>query len=135
MFDPRNAVEHDYLPATSADAQRAVDIAELFVGATEAEYQRQSIVAVSWNMSGGSPEFPPFRDRPMLFIDVFEQPPAAKIVDPRAGEVRAATLTAFSVEQAIELATYLRKNYAEQGQHILGHGPVYFQQMKRRGGF
>jgi len=52
VIDPRNAVEHNYQLPDPETARHAVGVAELFVGATDAEYQRSSIVAVGWNVMG-----------------------------------------------------------------------------------
>jgi hypothetical protein len=101
VIDPRNALEHHYEIPSQAVARRAVGIADLVVRATDAECQRSSIVAVAWNVLGSltltsEREFVHFRafsDRPMLFIDVFDEPYAAKIIDPKNSEIRSANLS------------------------------------------
>ena len=106
VIDPRNAVEHNYQLPDPETARHAVGVAELFVGATDAEYRRSSIVAVAWNVMGSQlltskrehVQFREFSDRPMLFIDVFEEPHTAKIVDPKNSEIRSANLLSFSYE-------------------------------------
>ena len=143
VMDPRNAVEHNYqLPHLEA-ASHAVGVAELFVGATDSEHQRASIVAVAWNVLGSqlltpereSIQFREFRDRPMLFIDVFDEPHAAKIVDPKNSEIRSADLLSFSEEQSVKLSQLLRSNYAHGSLSSRGAGRTFFQEMKRRGSF
>lgn len=125
------------LPATQ------LGVAELFVGATDSEHQRSSIVAVAWNVMGSQlltaerecVKFREFGDRPMLFIDVFEEPHAAKIVDPKNSEIRSADLLSFSEEQSVALAQLLRSNYAGGSLSSRGAGRTFFQEMKRQGGF
>jgi hypothetical protein len=143
VIDPRNAVEHNYqLPDLEA-ARHAVGVAQLFVGATDSEHQRSSIVAVAWNVMGSQlltsereyVRFREFGDRPMLFIDVFEEPHAAKIVDPKNCEIRSADLLSFSEEQSVTLAQLLRSNYAAGSLSSRGAGRTFFQEMKRQGGF
>jgi hypothetical protein len=116
VFEPRNDLEHAYQTPRLAAARHAVDVAELFLKVTEAEYQRASIVAVHWNLmcsfsSSTQMEFHGFADHPMLFVDVFDKTPRAGIVDPVHGETRAADLPRFTKEQAITLARILRGNY------------------------
>ena len=143
VIDPRNAVEHDYQSPTPETARHAVGVSELFVAATEPEYQRSSIVAMAWNVLGSHlltterefVQFRDFTDRPMLFIDVFEEPQAAKIVDPKNSETRFARLSSFSEEQSLELARLLRSNYEAGILSRSGAGRTYFQEMKRQGGF
>ena len=143
VIDPRNAVEHNYQLPGPETARHAVGVAELFVGATDAEYQRSSIVAVAWNVMGSQlltsereyVQFREFSDRPMLFIDVFEEPHTAKIVDPKNSEIRSANLLSFSDEQSLTLARLLRSNYASGSMSCRGAGRTFFQEMKRQGGF
>ena len=143
VIDPRNAVEHNYQLPGPETARHAVGIAELFVGATDVEYQRSSIVAVGWNVMGSQlltsereyVQFREFSDRPMLFIDVFEEPQAAKIVDPKNSEIRSTNLISFSDEQSLTLARLLRSNYARGSLSRRGAGRTFFQEMKRQGGF
>ena len=144
VFDPRNEAEHEYEPPDQRTARRASEIAHLFVEATEAEYERSSIVAVSWNVStmrlidsnGESVDSEVFGDKPMLFIDVFDEPHAAKIVDPSGGEIRFAQLRSFTKEHAIALAHILRANYSQGSLSVRGVGGTYFiKEIKRQGGF
>lgn len=143
VIDPRNEIEHNYQSPTERVARHAVGIAELFVRATDAEHERSSIVAVSWNVMGSHAlasgrEFVNFREfsnKSMLFLDVFDEPHAAKIVDPENDEIRSAEFTSFSGAQAMELAQLLRKNYSQGSCSRYGRGPTYYQEMKRQGGF
>ncbi len=52
VIDPRNELEHKYSMPTHRAAGRAIEIAELFLSATDAESSRSSIVAVNWNILG-----------------------------------------------------------------------------------
>ena len=76
-----------------------------------------------------------FGDRPMLFVDVFDVPPAAKIVDPGSSEIRSADLADFSDAQSLELARILRRNRAVRSVSVSGSGRKFFEEMKRQGGF
>jgi hypothetical protein len=134
VFSPRNDIEQEYEMPTMEDALRAADTAELFVGATEAEYEKTSILAVAWEISGESPEFRPFREQPILFIDVFEEPHSAKVVHPKEGEVLMAALSRFTSAEALELARLLRSNYEDDSLTSVEWEPLFFQDMKELGG-
>lgn len=143
VFDPRNELEHDYQEPELKAARHASEIAELFLGATEPEYQRSSIVGVNWNVLGmyaigpfgERVAFSGFSETPMLFIDVFAEPHAAKIVDPQQGEIRYAPLDSFTEDEAITLARLLRENYLQSSIGTNGAGTTYYEETKRLGGF
>lgn len=143
VIDPRNELEHNYQQPTEDVACHAVGIAELFIRATDAERERTSIVAVSWNVAGShaltpNDEYVNFREfgnKPMLFIDVFDEPPAAKIVDPGNERILTTGLSLFSGPQSVELARLLRSNYAQGSLSTRGAGPTYYREMKRQGRF
>jgi hypothetical protein len=143
VIEPRNEAEHEYQVTDRRTAQHASEIAELFVAATNAEYERSSIVAVDWNVMG-SQAIGPFGERvafrefgnsPMLFVDVFDVVHTAKIVDPSAGEIRYARLDDFTDEEAIDFARLLRENYSQLSFSGWGAGSTFFEEMKRQGGF
>jgi hypothetical protein len=142
-IDPRNALEHNYRLPSQDVARHAVGVAELFLRATDAEYERSSIVAVAWNVMGSQllasgqeyVNFREFGDRPMLFVDVFDEPHSARIVDPENGETRSAPLSSFSEDQSLALAGILRANYSHGSLFGRGASRSYFQEMKRQGGF
>jgi hypothetical protein len=71
----------------------------------------------------------------MLFIDVFENPATAKIVDPANQEVRCVKLNSFSEKPAIELARLLRENYSHGPHSVSVAGPNYYKEMKEYAGF
>jgi len=143
VIDPRNELEHNYQHANQDTSRQAVDIADLFLRATQDEEDRSSIVALNWNImgsymmsaEGGAIEFREFGHEPMLFIDVFESPRSLKIIDPDDGEIRFTELGSFSGEQCIELARLLRSNYTEPSFSSSGFGQNYYREMKRQGGF
>jgi hypothetical protein len=143
VIDPRNTVEHRYQVPSEGVARHAVGVAELFIHATHEEYQKSSIVAVSWNAMGSHlfksgqeyVSFREFADRPMLFIDVIDEPRAAKIVDPRNGEIRSAPLRLFSEDESLALAQILRSNYSQANLSGRGISLMYLREMKRQGGF
>jgi hypothetical protein len=105
---------------TRLAARQAIEIAELFLRATDAESERPSIVAVNWNVLSGASwdghrhhvKFDGFSDEPMLLIDVFDDPCSVKVVDPLHDEIRWAPLASFDKKEAIQLAKLLRANYS-----------------------
>jgi hypothetical protein len=147
VIGSRNKMEHDYRSPDKTEARHAVEIADLCVRALEAEHERLSIVAVNWNAMTASLfgndqakyHFHEFNHRPMLFIDVFEDPqhPAAKIIDPDNREVRMAELRSFADKQAIELALILRGNYSEltRHRHTEMRDPHFYEEVKKQAGF
>lgn len=142
VIDPRNELEHHYRAADEAVASHAVDIADLFLRATDAERQRSSIVAVNWNVvtrglvrGKERVDLREFSERPMLFMDVFEEPPKAKVVDPGDGHVRFAELQSFSRDQAVTLAKLLRSSYSQGSLSVHGAGSSYYLEAKRQMGF
>lgn len=144
VIEPRNDLEHEYQPADGAIARHAVGISDLFLKATKDDYESGSIVALGWNVMGSHAfkdgrelvQFREFGSRPMLFIDVFSDPPAAKIVDPGQNETRAAELRAFTQAQSVSLARLLRTGLVSLGScSVSGRGPTYYSEMKRQGGF
>jgi hypothetical protein len=143
VIEPRNEIEHAYRAPEEGEARNAVEIAEMCVAATEEEAERSPIVALGWNVNGShvmgdfgrSVTFHGFRDGVMAFIDVFQTPAAAKIVDPQAGEVRVAGLADFTRQEAEDLAQILRSHYSHGSRSASGADHGYYREMKRQGGF
>jgi hypothetical protein len=144
VFDPRNEAEREYRPPEQRAARHAWGIANLFVRATEAEYELSSVIALNWNVStmrlpnptGGDVDTEVFGETPMLFIDVFDEPHAAKIVDPLGGEILFAQLHSFTKEQAIALAHILRAGYNSGNYSVHGLGGTsWVKKLKDQGGF
>src|SRR6266568_4120695 len=50
IIDPRNELEHDYVPADAGTARHALDIATLFLTATDSVDSQESIIALNMNM-------------------------------------------------------------------------------------
>jgi hypothetical protein len=140
VIEPRNQLEHFYQFPRRDGAGHAVEIAGLFISATDAEARQSSIVAVGWNALGGSfinnlserVEFRGFSDHPMLFLDVFENPAVAKIVDPKSHEIRWAALSSFTREEALELAKLLRRVGEGSSAQM---SEFFFREIKRQGCF
>jgi hypothetical protein len=74
-------------------------------------------------------------DKIMLFIDVFENPAKAKIVDPINREIRYVEMKQFTYDQSIQLSQILRRNYSNASLGGWGHSPYYYQEMKKQAGF
>jgi len=101
-------------------------------------------VAVNWNILGGDSwrngqhhvTFDGFSNETMLFIDVFDDPNTAKVVNPSHDEIRSAPLKFFDRNEAIQLAKLLRANYYDaNGSSESQSDPIFFREMKRFGGF
>ncbi|MEI6372026.1 MAG: hypothetical protein WCO49_20330 [Nostocales cyanobacterium ELA608] len=140
VIDPRNVFEHHYSLPKKEEIIDAVEISELLIQATETEYNRSSIIAVNWNAMGMSSsnlvKFEEFDDdKIMLFIDVFENPAKAKIVDPINREIRYVEMKQFTYDQSIQLSQILRRNYSNASLGGWGHSPYYYQEMKKQAGF
>ena len=144
VIAPRNTIEHEYLVPSEQDARRARDIAQLVIDATANEASRAAIVALGWNVLGSElisckhghyVSFRGFGSGIMLFVDVFEQPHAAKLVEASSRTIRASKLSAFKGHEALELASLLRRHYDQPSTSTSGHGVLYYQEMKTQGGF
>lgn len=113
VIEPRNELEHAYIPANRDTARRAIDIASLFLDASAEIDARQSIIALNMNMrysnqmgKGAQPvTFNGWSPNVMLFVDIFGEPHAAKLVDGAQHEIRYTELNKFTVSQAVELAS------------------------------
>ena len=141
IIEPRNALEHQYTKPDETVARRALELGPLMLRATQEEADLGAVVALNWSLSHSRPassEGPDvlvFGKGPMLFIDVFEGPRVAKIVDVLDHEVRFAKFESFSGDEAIELAKHLRRHYKLASKTSTGHGISYYREMKRQGGF
>jgi hypothetical protein len=144
VIDPRNELEHEYQMPTYQVARQAIEIAALFLHATDTESKRSSIVAVNWNVlgahlwgSGGHHvKFDGFTRESMSFVDVFDDPHSIKIVNPVHAEIRLARLESFAPSEAIQLAQLLRANYDNSSGSSESHSdPIFFREMKRLAGF
>jgi hypothetical protein len=141
IIEPRNALEHQYTKPDETVARRALELGPLMLRATQEEADLGAVVALNWSLShsrpasGEGPDALVFGKEPMLFIDVFEEPPTAKIVYPSDHEVRFAKFESFSGDEAIELAKHLRRHYKLASKTSTGHGISYYREMKRQGGF
>ena len=76
-------------------------------------------------------------NKTMLFIDIFDDPPTAKIVDPANREVCTADIESFYRDQSTKLAQLLRNNYSQTQTWFESHKqfPMFDQKKKRQGGF
>jgi hypothetical protein len=123
VIDPRNTVEHAYRRAEEAEARRAVQLAELFLRATDerpfansAFFRRGRVVIIGLSIGysiNGIPtpttiQVKSFRPDPILLFDVFGSEPVAKICDFSRGEMLMAPLGSFKPSIAIELARLCR---------------------------
>lgn len=143
VIDPRNILEHSYVSPAKDVAHHAIDVADLFIQASQSEYERSSIVAVNWNVLGSHRAgsngvhicFREFGKEPMLFIDVFEETTTAKIIDPKINEIRFSSLARFKREHALKLSQILRSNFSGRSLSRNGMGRTYYTEMKRQGGF
>ena len=122
VIDPRNETEHGYRRVEGHEAKNAVDIAKLLMLATQGHYQRNSIIALQWNVifedysdhESSYFQVTGFASSPMLLIDVFRCPIEVKIVRPADNELDVARLDQFTVPESIDLASLLRHHYAQR---------------------
>jgi hypothetical protein len=123
IIDPRNDVEHSYKSPTMVQARHAVEIAELFIGATHDERKRHAIIAISWSISirVERSTVPPSYERieftltrqhsPMLLVDVCTPDHQVMILHPQDEEILACRLCDFTGDETVELAKLLRQYY------------------------
>jgi hypothetical protein len=147
VIDPRNVLEHQYAVPERTQAEHAVQLAELFLRATQDECARAPIVALAWNVLGSyhtslgkepvveGTAFRGFSKGPMLFVDVFADPAEAKIVYPGDAEVRYSRLQDFTEKEAVELALKLREHWEAPSKSETGFPVSYFREVKAQGGF
>ena len=139
IITPRNELEHDYAPADLDTARRAVDIATLFLTATDSDEREESIVMLNMNMRASSAggervTFNGWCPRTMLFVDIFAEPQAAKIVDGEQRQVSYSELTKFTRQQAIELARILHGHYSLQNRSSGSGSRFFYTEIKRLSG-
>jgi len=143
IINPRNELEHDYVPANADTARRALDIAALFLDATEAADKRDSIIALNMNIlySYSSKDgkehvaFNGWRKGVMLFMDIFAEPQTAKIIDAENRALRYAELANFTREESIQLARILHSHHSLQNRGSSSAGPFFYTEIKRLAGF
>ena len=141
IINPRNELEHDYVPADAGTARRALDIAMLFLTATDSVDSQESIIALNMNMlythaiNHGEERvtFDGWSKGAMLFMDIFAEPQTAKIVDGEHREVRYVELAKFTRQEAIELASILHGPYSLQNRSG-GASPFFYTEIKRLAG-
>lgn len=117
IINTRNELEHLYQKPKKERAENAIELAELYINATQAEYDNGSIVIANpsilykhyFKNSISKIYFNGFSAHPMLVIDIFKD--EIKIVYPEDQEVRYSKVKDFSEIQTIELSKILRKHY------------------------
>ena len=121
VIDVRNDVEHTYKEATKAQAERAVELATLFLDATVSERDRVAIVSIGWGISRRSLTTPTQSldvfswsegATPMLLIDVCSDTgETALLIYPKEAAARRCAMKEFGRAEGIALAKLLRKHY------------------------
>jgi len=144
IIAPRNELEHDYSPAHPDTARRALDIATLFLSATDTVDSQGSIIALNMNMLYKHPfnlktgeesvTFTGWSTGSMLFMDIFADPQTAKIVDGEHREVRYVELAKFTRQAAMELARILRGHYSLPNRSSGGSSWFFYTEIKRLAG-
>lgn len=125
IIDPRNEIEHTYLPATLEHARRAVEVADLFLRALAAENDRKAIISFAKSLNsrhetssvqGHEYELLEFslthEHSPWLLIDELEPEPRALVLSPSDETLMICPLERFEKADAIALATTLRQYYS-----------------------
>lgn len=120
VLDPRNTFEHSYALAGPDHARRAVELAELFVCATEADANKMATGALGWNVSFKSDKcckpgyereeydfWITHNNKPMLLIDGFSGD--VFVLHPRDHTVFLCQRKLFEDEQVLSLNNLLRQ--------------------------
>jgi hypothetical protein len=142
IINPRNELEHGYIPADARTARRALDIATLFLTATDSVDSQESIIVLNMNMlythaiNHGEDRvtFNDWSRGAMLFMDIFAESQMAKIVDGERQEVRYVELAKFTRWEAIELARILHGHYSLQNRGSGCASPFFYTEIKRLAG-
>jgi hypothetical protein len=143
VIDPRNDIEHAYTIATEEHARRAYDVAELFLGATKAEAEKQAVV-VRWRSVEFTTSFPGERGKETLAIDVklrkdsdplmvltwFKPDLNVLVICPGEETIRFWPLRAFKPDQAIKLNEMLRTTLWGRDCGVCSYGPMYMAALK-----
>jgi hypothetical protein len=119
VIDPRNDIEHEYTVATREQAKRAIELADLFIRATD-EGERFAIVNLGssltfhWIMSrapGNEYDRLHFNllGEPMLLVDARAPEPHVIVLYPPRSELITCGLRDFKRDEAVELAKLLRR--------------------------
>jgi hypothetical protein len=142
IINPRNELEHDYVPADADTARRALGIATLFLTATDSVDSQESIIALNMNMQYTNSinhgeervTFNGWSKGAMLFMDIFAEPQTAKIVDGERPELRYVELAKLKRQEAIELASILHDHYSLPNRGSSGGSPFFYTELKRLAG-
>ena len=120
VIEPRNDLEHLYQKATKEKAEDSIQVAELFLNATQSEFERGSILIVDSSILFGQYHSNPlnfygnfcgFSDNPMLVVDILRD--EIKIVFSKEKEIVFVKIKSFSNSEEIEFSNRLRKHYKE----------------------
>lgn len=127
VIDPRNDIEHAYELATQEQAERACDVAELFLGATDTEAGTPAIMALGWNVNvHESICTAPGKEHhilklelkkdhsPMLVIVGYPDAPETLVINPAEETVGGCPLQHFTSDQVLTLNAKLRECLTSQ---------------------
>ncbi len=133
IIGPRNEVEHTYRQPTDEEARHAVELGELFLGATDQEGKQNLIVSYNWSISysgfySSKGAKHGFRLDPtsaaMVIVDVTDAANHEVLVlRPSDAEVLVCPMREFKREQAVEFAKRMRK---QGGGGMSGSHTVHF---------
>lgn len=121
VINIRNELEHLYQRPIKEKAENAIELAELYINATQTEFDNGSIVMVHSrnlythifkNSDSSEIHFNGFSTHPMFAVDIFKD--EVKIVYPKDREIRFSKIIKFSNNQSMELSQILRKHYQDQ---------------------
>jgi hypothetical protein len=143
IIDPRNELEHEYLIPDPDVARRATDVASLFIAATDEADLQESIVAINSNYlyAGGLykgqriVKFEGWSDGVMVFIDIFNDPHTAKIVDGQKMEVCFTQLQEFSIDENVKLGSFIRRHYSLNSRNSSATNDFFYAELQRQAGF
>jgi hypothetical protein len=145
VIDPRNGFEHEYALATEEQARQAVEVAELFLLATEGDSYITAVVDLGWHFEF-SDLYAADRDprhvikisltkehSPMLVVNGYPDNPHVLVLYPRDELLSVCPLSCFASEQVLALNTILREPFHKSGGHSWSSiTPAFMAAMKEQ---
>jgi hypothetical protein len=145
VIDPRNQLEHAYDLAAPEQARHAVDVADLFLRATEKRGNEKAGITLGWEMSrterGSSEPGQEYHlidyrlDKnhgPFLLVTVFEAPVRVIVACPQNETAVWCAMTDFQVEDALPLSRLLRSHASSTSTYKRGVSPTFIGALREQ---
>ena len=115
IIDPRNELEHLYKKPSKEIAQYSVQLAELYLRATQEDIENGAIIVIDSAFLYGYGvvsdnicfDFHGFSNHPMFVVDIFKK--EMKIILPKERALNYAKIDSFNINELFELSKELRK--------------------------